>query len=447
MDSSNPDNYSFISTIFLQTAYAGDFPTYAVLIFCLVVLLALSAFVSGAEVAFFSINYSKRVELKTSNDTKEKLIANLLDQPQKLLATILILNNLFNITFVTLSTYFTWMIFGTKDLKSIVILGITIIVTFAIVFFGEIIPKIYANQKNIEIARFSVYPIAIFMKILSPLSFLLMSLGKLSEKTLGKEEYNLSVDDLNDAIDLNYEKEVTEEHKEILKGVVNFGSTSAKQVMKSRIDIAAADHDWDFGQLIEFIGNMGYSRIPVFKDSIDQIVGVLYAKDLLNHLSEEQDFNWHSFLREAYFVPENKKIDLLLKEFQKRRVHMAIVVDEYGGTSGLVTMEDIIEEVVGEINDEYDEVEKIIEPLNEHEFLIDTKISINDFLKNVELPIDTFDDFREDSETIAGLLLNINENMPEINKQIICKGIVFEILTLEKKRIGKAKVDISGFKA
>ncbi|MFQ3574833.1 MAG: gliding motility-associated protein GldE [Cytophagales bacterium] len=442
MDSSNPDSFQF-STVFLQTALVGGIPTYAVLFFALVFLLTLSAFVSGAEVAFFSIDYQQRIELKTSNNPKERKIAEILEKPQKLLATILILNNLFNITFVTISTYLTWLIFGTKDLKSVVILVITILVTFAIVFFGEIIPKIYATRKNLELAGFAVYPLDFFVKLLSPISFLLLSLGKFSERLLGKEEYSLSVDDLNDAIDLNYEKEVTEEHKEILKGVVNFGSISAKQVMKSRIDIAAAEHDWDFHHLMEFINQMGYSRIPVFKETIDQIVGVLYVKDLLNHLNEPENFKWQSFLREVYFVPENKKIDVLLKEFQKRRVHMAIVVDEYGGTSGLVTMEDIIEEVVGEINDEYDEVEKTIELIDTNEYLIDTKISINDFLKNVDLPFDTFDDFREDSETIAGLLLNINKNMPSIGDKISCKGISFEILSLEKKRIGKAKVLIS----
>jgi gliding motility-associated protein GldE len=398
--------------------------------------------VSGSEVALFSIDYPKRIEFKTSSDLREKKIAEILEKPQKLLATILILNNLCNITFVTMATYWSFSLFKVVESEKFYVLLVTIAITLCVVFLGEIVPKVYAKQKSVEVAKLAIYPIYTMMIALAPLSYFLISLGNIAERILGKEKYKLSISDLSDAIDLHYEKDISEEHKGILKGVINFGTITTKQVMKSRIEIAAAEYSWSLDKVVEFIKQMGYSRIPVYKNSIDYIVGILYAKDLIIHYDKTNDLNWHSYIRPAYFVPENKKIDSLLREFQKRRVHIAIVVDEYGGTSGLVTMEDIIEEVVGEINDEYDEIEKIIEKISDNEFLVDTKITINDFLKKVELPLDFFEDIREDCETIAGLLLNINKNMPNVGDVIKYKEVEFEVISIEKKRIGKAKAKV-----
>lgn len=403
-------------------------------------LLFLSALVSGSEVAFFSLTYQQRMECKTGQDKTNRKVAELLENPKKLLATMLIINNLFNITFVTLSTYLTWQITGSKDPKGLVIAIVTATITFLIVFFGEVVPKVYANQQGLKLAQQTVYLLDFFNKMVSPLSYLLLKMGDLIDNKIKKKGYTLSVEQLNTALEITTGNDATEEEKEILKGIVNFGTFSVKQIMKTRIDISAIDIETNFHDLIQQINQTGYSRMPVFKDTIDKIEGILYIKDLLVHLEEEKDFKWQNLLRDAYFVPENKKIDSLLKDFQLKHVHIAIVVDEYGGTSGLVTLEDIIEEVIGDINDEFDEVALDFSRIEDNAYLFEGKVLLNDFCKALEIPLDSFDEVKGDSESLGGLLLELSGALPTENDKLTYQNFSFEILEVNKRRITKVKV-------
>jgi putative hemolysin len=315
-----------------------------------ILLLICSALVSGSEVAFFSLSNEDLEELEDSSSPNAKKVIELVDSPKKLLSTILILNNLINIGIVTLTTFVAWSIYGTNATGIVIILVQTIGVTFAIVFFGEIVPKVYANKAKREFSLIMASSISFFSIILKPISYFLMAFSNLLEKRIEKRGYSLSVNELNQALDLSTEDTPSEE-KDILRGIVNFGTLTVKQVMQSRMDITAIDVEIDFHELMDRINKSGYSRIPVYEETIDNILGILYIKDLLPFIEKDEDFAWKELIRKSFFVPENKKVDTLLKDFQQKRVHMAIVVDEYGGTSGLVTLEDLIEEIIGEIND------------------------------------------------------------------------------------------------
>ena len=321
-----------------------------------ILLLIASGLVSGSEVAFFSLNSEDISAFDEKVDSRVTKALLLVESPKKLLSTILILNNLINIGIVTLTTFITWKFFGSNATGILVILVQTIGVTFAIVFFGEIVPKVYATKAKIEFSLMMAPVIYFFSVLLRPLSAFLMAISNVVEKRIVKKGYSLSVDELNQALEITTE-DTSEEEKDILKGIVNFGTLSVKQVMQSRMDITAIEIDMDFHELMDKINKSGYSRIPVFRETIDNVEGILYIKDLLPHVDQDENFEWHAMIRKGFFVPENKKVDTLLKDFQKKRVHMAIVVDEYGGTSGLVTLEDLIEEIIGEINDECDDVE------------------------------------------------------------------------------------------
>lgn len=415
----------FYSTIGLAIAF---------LLFC-------SAMVSGSEVAFFSITNEELEQCQTSSKTSEQNVAKLLGEPKILLATILILNNLVNVAIVTLSTYATWQYFG-KSTEGVLVATLTAVITIAILFFGEILPKQYAIHYSLGFARKTATVLNGAGTLLRPLSILLMKISNVVEKRLEKKGYNVSVDELNQALEITTNNSTTtEEEKGILKGIVNFGTLSVKQVMRSRLDITAIDIDTDYHELMDRINKNGYSRIPIYRETIDNIEGVLYVKDLLPFLEREETFQWQTLLHKGFFVPESKKIDALLKDFQERRVHMAIVVDEYGGTSGLITLEDIIEEIVGEINDEFDESDVHYNKMDENTYIFEGRTSINDFCKILQEDIAVFDNVKGESESLGGLLLEMHSKLPRAGEKVEFNGkYVFTVVAVDNKRIKRIRV-------
>ncbi len=409
----------------------------------LVLLLIGSALASGSEVAFFSLTNDEIASLQDSENKRGRQVANLLANPKKLLSTILILNNLINIGIVTLTTFVSWSLFGMNATGIIVILIQTVGITFAIVFFGEIVPKVYANQSRIPFALTLAPILSLFSSILQPLSWFLMAFSNLVEKRVELKGFSLSVDELHQALELTTEDTPNEE-KDILRGIVNFGTLSVKQVMRSRLDITAIDVEMDFHELMDKINKSGYSRIPVFEETIDNILGVLYIKDLLPFIEKDEDFAWKDLIRKSFFVPETKKVDVLLKDFQKMRVHMAIVVDEYGGTSGLVTLEDLIEEIIGEINDEFDDTNDIFfQELDNDTFIFEGKVSLNDFCKKLDLDSQIFEEVKGESESLGGLLLELNSKLPKNGTKIKFEDFEFTVLAVDARKIKKVKVHLS----
>ena len=426
---------------FIQGQVLNGLPIYLIYIgIILVVLLALSAIISGSEVAYFSITHHELDELKKSNGKADERIAKLLESPKYLLATILILNNFVNIAIVTLSTYITWQIFaGASQAKVITIL--TFVITFLIVFFGEIVPKIYATQQRVSFARKTSGLLLLGSTAMKPLSWLLVNLTSIVERRIAKSDYaSSSIEEVHHALEMTTKSGITEEEKDILKGIVNFSTISVTQVMRSRIDIEAVENDIDYHELMDIINKEGFSRIPVFDEDLDKIDGILYVKDLLPHIDKDESFKWQTLLRPAYFVPESKMIDDLLKDFQEMRVHIAIVVDEYGGTAGLVTMEDILEEIVGEINDEFDEEEQAYHKVAEDTFDFEGRTSINDMCKALKVEPGFFDEIKGESESVGGMILEQLETIPNTGEILDYQKYKFIILAVDKRRIKKVRV-------
>ncbi|UXX80276.1 gliding motility-associated protein GldE [Reichenbachiella carrageenanivorans] len=403
-----------------------------------------SALVSGSEVAYFSLTHDQLLDTEQAETTVRDKIIHLLGHPKQLLATILILNNFINISIVMLSTYVTAALLGDVLSGGAIIVTLTIVITFLMVFLGEIVPKVYANQNSMAFAKRTAGLLAVSFRVFQPLAWLLIKVSNVIERRIERKGYRVSVDDLNQALDLAAEDETTEEEKGILKGIVNFGTLSVKQVMKSRMDITAIDLETDFHELMNQINKTGYSRIPVYKETIDKIEGILYIKDLLPHVSEEENFRWQELLRPGFFVPETKKIDTLFKDFQEKRIHIAIVVDEYGGTSGLITMEDVIEEIVGEINDEFDEDTDIAySKLDNNTFIFEGKTSLMDFCKLAGVDHKAFDVVKGESESLGGLLLEINSMLPNAGEKIVFENFQFTTVAVNDKRIKKVRVHIT----
>jgi gliding motility-associated protein GldE len=405
----------------------------------LVLLLIASALISGSEVAFFSLTSKDISECKDEASPADLKLLSLIKQPNLLLATILIVNNFVNVAIVTLSTFMMWEITGSKTTEGRVVAILTFVVTFFIVFFGEVLPKVYATPNNLKFARFMAPVLKVAEIIVKPLSFLLMSMSNIIERRFQRKGYDISVEELQHALEITTE-ETTDEEKDILKGIVNFGTLTVRQVMKSRMDITAFDDTLDFHELMDRINKSGFSRIPVYTETIDNIRGILYIKDLLSHTDKEEDFSWQKFLRPGYFIPEAKKIDSLLKDFQEKRVHMAIVVDEYGGTSGLITLEDVIEEIVGEINDEFDDDDIIYSQIDEKTFLFEGKTTLNDFCKVIDENPNTFEEVKGESESLGGLLLEINGKLPSAGERLYFDQYVFTVVAVDKRRIKKVRV-------
>jgi len=399
-------------------------------------LLVASALISGSEVAFFSLTPQQLDQCKQSKKSNEQLIYELISSPKRLLATILILNNLVNVALVTLATFATWEIAGRDN--ELAVLLLTIIITSLIVFFGEIVPKVFATERNIPFAKFTARALQISTVLFRPFAWLLMNLSELVEKRLKSKGYDVTVYELDQAVELTTSGQ---SDKKILKSIVSFGTKTTKQVMRSRMDLMAVDIEEDFHELMDKVNKFSYSRVPVYNDTIDNIEGVLYVKDLLPYIDKDETFPWQKLIRKnTFFVPEHKKIDELLKDFQEMRVHMAIVVDEYGGTSGLVTMEDVIEEIIGEINDEFDTDEKGYKKIDATSYVFEGKTSLNDFCKIMGVRSDFFDEVKGDSESMGGLLLELFAKLPNAGERMPYRNFVFTPISVDKKRIKSIRV-------
>ena len=408
----------------------------------LVVLLLCSAVISGIEAAFFSLSHKQVTQCKHTTDIRERNILKLLQHPRRVLATVLILNNLVNVAFVTFSTYLLWRFVGAENVSSLVMLVYTLISTASIVLFGEIIPKIYASQDNFRFAKRFTGFLAIAVYTLHPLSSLLLCIGKLFGNKPLREKHALSIDKLNRALELTTTQGTSAGEKEIFQGIVNFSSLTAKQIMQPRMEMTAVDVATDFHQLMDLVNKSGHSRFPVYKDTIDKIEGILYTKDLLAHLDRDEHFSWQTLLRRCFFVPENKRIDALLLEFQETSIQMAVVVDEYGGTSGLLTLEDIIEEIIGDMTDEFHQEEIMYHQVDDKTFVLEGKISFNDFCKVIGESPATFEQVRGESESLGGLLLELNGRLPRTNKKIVFQKFTFTIVAVDTRRIKKVRVEI-----
>jgi len=409
-------------------------------IFVLLGLLFLSALISGSEVAFFSLASNQIAQCKASSKPSDKRIVKLLEHPKRLLATILISNNLVNIAFVTLSTFFVWQIEGNKGTTGIILTILTAVVSTAIVLFGEVVPKVYATHNNLGFARGTNVLLSVADFVFRPVAYVLMSLSNVIERRVETKGYNVSVDELHQALELTTDENTTEEEKGILKGIVNFGTLSVKQVMRSRMDITALDIETDFHELMDKINKCGFSRIPIYRETIDKIEGLLYIKDLLPFIDSDEKFKWQTLLRPGFFIPENKKVDSLLKDFQEKRVHMAIVVDEYGGTSGLITLEDVIEEIVGEINDEFDDDAVAFNKLDENTYIFEARTSLNDFCKIIGEEVNIFDEVKGESESLGGLLLELHSKLPRVGEKVNFDRFVFTVVSVDNKRIKRVRV-------
>lgn len=403
-------------------------------VFCilLVFLLVCSALVSGSEVAFFSLSPSQLKYLEDKGYTKARTLH---DKPENLLATILISNNFVNVAIVVISTYLVNSLF---DFTAYPVLGFVIqviVVTFVILLVGEIIPKLYANRAHLNMVIFMAGPLSFLSRLFRPISYLLIGSTSIIRKRMDKKD-GLSLDQLSKALELTKDKSITEE-KDILEGIVRFGNIDAVDIIRPRINVVALDSQYTYQQVKEVITENGYSRMPVYEENLDNIVGILYVKDLLQHLDETNDFNWQTLIRPAYFVPETKKINDLLEEFQFKKVHLAIVVDEYGGTSGIVTMEDIIEEIVGDINDEYDEQEIVYTRDKNGAFIFEASTLLNDFYKITDIEEDTFLEVEGDADTLAGLILELKGELPRKDEIITYNDHQFKILEVDNRRIKK----------
>jgi gliding motility-associated protein GldE len=372
-----------------------------------------------------------------------EIIAGLLEKPKKLLATILVANNFINIAIVLLFAFIGEYLFQSLTSPVIKFLVEVVTVTFLILLFGEIIPKIYASRNNVRFSSFMAQPIKVLDTLLTPFSGPMRLVTIKLQGALGGRKSNLSVDQLSQALELTDQQDTTDDEHKILQSIVSFGNTDTKQVMRPRMDIFALDAALKFDKILPQIIDNGYSRIPVYRDNIDKVIGVLYAKDLLPYLRKEADFNWLNLLREPFFVPENKKLDDLMQEFQIRKVHLAVVVDEYGGTSGLVSLEDIIEEIVGDISDEYDDEDLNYTKIDDYNYRFDGKTNLKDLYKIIELE-DTsdFEQKKGEAETIAGFILEISGGFPRIGSKINFKNFVFTVEALEKRRIKQIKLSI-----
>ena len=411
-------------------------------------LLIGSAMISGAEVAFFSLTPADFVVDEPKRTPKERIVIKLLDKPKKLLATILVANNTINIAIILLFDSLTDTAF---ENLSAVFLGINlrfilevVVVTFLILLFGEILPKVYANRNKVTFSHFMAYPLNVLDTLFSPLSIPMRSAILYIHERLGKQRSGLSVDQLSQALELTSQHDTTKEEKKILQGIVSFGNTDTKQVMRPRMDIFALNENHSYREIIPEIIENGYSRIPVFKDNIDSVTGILYVKDLLPYL-DRKNFEWKSLLREPYFVPENKKLDDLLNDFKDKKNHLAIVVDEYGGTSGLISLEDIIEEIVGDISDEFDDEDLIFSKLDENNYVFEGKTSLKDFYRVLRLEDPSlFEENRGEAETLAGFLLEISGSFPKKNDVILFDRYRFTIEVIDHKRIKQIKLSIAG---
>ena len=403
-----------------------------------VILLFCSAMISGSEVAFFSLTPQHISTLKQQDSRKAPLVLRHLEKPERLLASILITNNFINVGIVIIASFVTGTLL---DFSGSPVLGFVIkvvVITFLLLLFGEIIPKIYASRFAPRFALWMAIPLVVLDRVFHPLIFILIKSTGLVNRRLAKKGQNISMDDLSEALDLT--TGVVQDEKDMLEGIVRFSNLEASEIMKPRTDVTAVDIQTDLQTLIGVIISSGFSRIPVYEETSDNLKGILYVKDLLPHINKKDGFQWQNLIREPFYVPETKKINDLLKEFQEKKIHLAIVVDEYGGTEGIVTMEDILEEVVGEITDESDEAEEFYRRIDARTTVFKGKTLLNDFYKVTELDDELFDDVKGDAETVAGLILELKGGFPRVNDIITCKNIEFTVLGMDNRRIKEIRV-------
>lgn len=403
------------------------------------VLLLCSAFASGSEIAFFSLTRENLDDMAESKSARDKRIIELLKEPEKLLATILIVNDFVNVGVVMLLNFFFMQVldFGVGA-EWLEFLLMTVLLTFLLLLFGEVMPKIYSKNNVVKFARFTSVPLYALSSILSPFSKMLVRSTAFAQRIVSKKQRLLSVDELEQALELTDTKEIGEQ-KNMLEGIIRFGDETVKNIMTSRLDMVMLDLRTPYSEVLKCAAENAYSRIPVYGKTQDDIRGILYIKDLLPHLNRGGNFRWQSLIRQPFFVPETKKIDDLLCDFQTVKVHMAVVVDEFGGVSGLITLEDIIEEIVGEINDEFDEPDTSYEKVNESTYLFDGRTSLSDFYKITSLDSDEFEELAGEADTLAGMLLEVKGEFPMLHEVIVCNGISFEVVQKDKHRIIKIK--------
>ena len=406
----------------------------------LVILLVFSGLISGSEVALFSLSKSQIQSQR--NSSYIEFIKKLLSNPNKLLATILVANNFINIAIVILFTQIGSFLFESIESTVLKFILEVILATFLILLFGEILPKIYASRNNLAFSKFVIYPLLLLDIILTPFSSPMQKLSNFIKDKLSFKKANIDLDQLSYALDLTSPGETTKQEHKILKGILSFGNTETREVMRPRIDIYAFSNTLNYEQILKNIVKNSFSRIPIYKDDLDNIIGILYVKDLLPFL-DKIEFNWLSILRKPFFIPENKKLDDLMQEFQEKKIHLAIVVDEYGGTSGVISLEDVIEEIVGDISDEFDDDSLLFSKLDNSNYIFEGKTSMKDFYKILNIDSKPFDTFKGDSETIAGFILEISQSFPKINSKVIFENYTFTIESVDKKRIKQVKVTIT----
>ena len=437
----SPDPYSCCISPLLF--FVDTIPANALLgILAIIVLLLISAMVSGAEVAYFSLTHNQIEELRQKQNAASKGILNLLERPKRLLATILITNNIVNIAFIIISAMVLGQLFDFGAHPVLEFIVQVVLITFFLLVFAEVLPKVYASQKPVSFSLFMASPLLGLRKFFWPLSTLLVKSTKMIDARMEKKRPNLSMNELSHALELTTENNSTEEDKNILRGIVRFGNIFAREIMRSRVDVVAVEISIPFSKLLKTILDAGYSRIPVYRDSFDNVEGLLYIKDLLPYLEKGDEFEWQKLLRPCFFVPESKKINDLLKEFQEKKIHLAVVVDEYGGTSGIVTLEDILEEIVGEINDEFDIDEGIYSKLDDTTYVFEGKTLLKDFCKITGVDFELFSEVKGESDTLAGLILEIKQELPFKGEKIHFRNFEFRVEGVDNRRIKRVRVEI-----
>lgn len=431
----------------LLRVYTGDFgPDIIAGFIVIILLLIISAAISASEIAYFSLTPAQLNDLRTDKRKQSQTIQHLLESPKKLLATILIANNSVNVAVVIISSFLMARMFDFSQSPVLGFLIQVVVVTALILMFGEIMPKIFASQHALPLAHFMAKPMLVLRGIFTPLSSILVKSTNLIDKRIEHRGHDITIDDLSEALELTSGNDQTpDEEKKILKGIVKFGDIAVREIMRARVDVTAVDEKTPFSELLEIILESGYSRVPVFRESFDNVTGILYIKDLLPHLKRSDNFRWQELQRPAFFVPENKRISDLLHEFQTRKIHMAIIVDEYGGSSGLATLEDILEEIVGEINDEFDSESDAINylKLDDKTYLFEGKTLLNDFCKVLHIEDRIFDEAKGDSDTLAGLMLELAGKMPDSSEIFQFDRYKFQAETVDKRRIKRVKVEIA----
>ena len=438
-----PEPFISITTLaFLKPLEADT----VISIIVLIGLLATSALISGAEVAFFALKPHELIKIKKQKSRKAKLIKNFLSKPKELLATILIANNFVNVGIIILATYISAALFDFQGIDWLQFLVQIVIITFLLLLFGEVLPKVYANNNAVSFAKFMSIPLSFLEKIFKPISLILISSTRIIDRKTKNKGHNLSVDDLSNALELTSNSNEDKDEKKILEEIVKFGNTDVKQIMRSRIDITALEYKSSYTEVLKTIKKTGFSRIPIYEETFDVIKGILYIKDLLPYLNNGAKFKWNELIREVFFVPENKKIDDLLKEFQEKKIHLAIVVDEYGGTSGIVTLEDIIEEIVGDISDEFDDDNIVYSKLDSTNYVFEGKTALNDFYRILNIDGEEFEQAKGESDSLAGFIIENTGTIPEKDEKITFSNYTFTIEDVNDRRITRIKVTFAAKK-